>query len=222
MFTDVPDFSTINGSCKPAQVMDVIATLFKQFDVLIEKYECNKVLSLLDSYLIVSGAPNVNESHAVNILNLALGIIYAGRSVIVPELNLPVRVRVGISCGSIVAGVVSHEKPRYCIFGHTVNVAKQICGASHPGKILVTNSVRTTVTKHQSSLFVFRQHQPIECGSMKMLTHFLEKNEKLSVWEIVGIEKDPTQSIDGYKELSDTETDEVWEKVKANVTRKQQ
>ncbi|KAK6014101.1 hypothetical protein OSTOST_20549, partial [Ostertagia ostertagi] len=110
----------------------------------------------------------------------------------------------------------------YCIFGHTVNVAKQICGASQPGKILVTNSVRTTVTKHQSSLFVFRQHQPIECGSMKMLTHFLEKNEKLSVWEIVGIEKDPTQSIDGYKELSDTETDEVWEKVKANVTRKQQ
>ncbi|KAK6014103.1 heme NO binding associated [Ostertagia ostertagi] len=103
MFTDVPDFSTINGSCKPAQVMDIIATLFKQFDVLIEKYECNKVLSLLDSYLIVSGAPNVNTSHAVNILNLALGII-----ILLDEKD----VRVGISCGSIVAGVVSHEKPR--------------------------------------------------------------------------------------------------------------
>ncbi|KAK6051961.1 adenylate/guanylate cyclase catalytic domain protein, partial [Cooperia oncophora] len=157
MFTDVPDFVNINASCTPAQVMDVIAALFKQFDALVERFECNKVLSLLDSYLIVSGAPNINKHHAENMLNLSLGLIYAGRNVIVPELDLPIRVRVGISCGSIVAGVVSHEKPR-------------------------------TVAKNQNS-FQFRQHQPIECGSMKVLTHFLEKNEKLSVWEIAGVEK---------------------------------
>uniref|UniRef100_A0A0N4WIY8 guanylate cyclase n=1 Tax=Haemonchus placei TaxID=6290 RepID=A0A0N4WIY8_HAEPC len=209
MFTDVPDFPTINGSY-------IIAALFKQFDHLIEKFECTKVLSLLDSYLVVSGAPNVNKSHVENMLNLALGTIFAGRNVIVPELNLPVRVRVGISCGSIVAGVVSHEKPRYCIFGHTVNVARQVCAYSLPGKILVTNSVRTTVSRQQGSPFVFRQHQPIECGPLKMLTHFLEKNEKLSVWEIAGVEK-ATQSIDGYKELHCTESDDPWEKMRTNV-----
>ncbi|KAK5964970.1 Adenylate/guanylate cyclase catalytic domain protein, partial [Trichostrongylus colubriformis] len=131
-------------------------------------------------------------------------------------------VRVGISCGSIVAGVVSHEKPRYCIFGRTVNVAKQVCAYSQPGKILVTNSVRTTVTKHHNSQFIFRQYLPIECGTMKMLTHFLEKNEKLSVWEIAGVEKEPTQSIDGYKELNDTEHDAEWERAKATIVRKQQ
>nr|CDJ83578.1 Haem NO binding and Haem NO binding associated and Adenylyl cyclase class-3 4 guanylyl cyclase domain containing protein [Haemonchus contortus] len=171
MFTDVPDFPTINGSCHPAQ--------------------CTKVLSLLDSYLVVSGAPNVNKSHVENMLNLALGTIFAGRCVIVPELNLPVRVRVGISCGSVVAGVVSHEKPR-------------------------------TVSRQQGSQFVFRQHQPIECGPLKMLTHFLEKNEKLSIWEIAGVEKEATQSIDGYKELNSTESDDPWEKMRTNVARKLQ
>uniref|UniRef100_A0A7I5EBN4 guanylate cyclase n=1 Tax=Haemonchus contortus TaxID=6289 RepID=A0A7I5EBN4_HAECO len=191
MFTDVPDFPTINGSCHPAQVVDIIAALFKQFDYLIEKFECTKVLSLLDSYLVVSGAPNVNKSHVENMLNLALGTIFAGRSVIVPELNLPVRVRIGISCGSVVAGVVSHEKPR-------------------------------TVSRQQGSPFVFRQHQPIECGPLKMLTHFLEKNEKLSVWEIAGVEKEATQSIDGYKELNSTESDDPWEKMRTNVARKLQ
>lgn len=73
---------------------------------------------------------------------------------------------------------------------------------------------------------------------MKMLTHFLEKNEKLSVWEILGIEKgtllwpapahmcmlaalEPSRSIDGYKELHNIEGADVWEKARADVHRQQ-
>lgn len=221
MFTDIPDFVTINGSCKPVQVVEMIGELFKHFDRLIEKYECYKVLSLMDSYLVVSGAPNSNQLHAENMLNLAIGLVYSGRTVIAPVLELPIRVRVGISCGSVVAGVVSHEKPRYCVFGQTVNVAKHMCAFSHPGRILVSNTIRSAIAKHDKSSFVFLQNQPVECGSMKMLTHFLEKNEKLSVWEILGIEKEPSRSIDGYKELHNIEGADVWEKARADVHRQQ-
>ncbi|KAJ1357139.1 hypothetical protein KIN20_015202 [Parelaphostrongylus tenuis] len=112
MYTDIPDFYAITGCCKPAEVIDIFAILFKQFDRLIDKFECYKVLSLMDSYLIVSGAPKSNELHAENILNLAIGILFSGHQVIVPSINLPLRVRVGISSGSVVAGVVSHNKPR--------------------------------------------------------------------------------------------------------------
>ncbi|WKY06480.1 hypothetical protein Q1695_006573 [Nippostrongylus brasiliensis] len=222
LFSDIPDFLTISGTCKPSQVVDVITQLFKRFDHLIEKHSCYKVLSLMDSYMVVSGVPNSNQMHAENMLNLALGFIFSGRMVIVPELELPVRVRVGVSCGPVVAGVVSHEKPRYCVFGQTVSIAKQICAHSDPGKILISNSTRTTIAKHQRSSFVFQQHQPVECGTMKMLTHFVEKNEKLSMWEIADVEKEASQSIDGYKELHSTEGADVWEKARADVTRQQQ
>ncbi|VDL69926.1 unnamed protein product [Nippostrongylus brasiliensis] len=267
LFSDIPDFLTISGTCKPSQVIthlsseensvvDVITQLFKRFDHLIEKhsvtshrnlslsnsfrtyktvFQCYKVLSLMDSYMVVSGVPNSNQMHAENMLNLALGFIFSGRMVIVPELELPVRVRcstkllsfrsgvrVGVSCGPVVAGVVSHEKPRYCVFGQTVSIAKQICAHSDPGKILISNSTRTTIAKHQRSSFVFQQHQPVECGTMKMLTHFVEKNEKLSMWEIADVEKEASQSIDGYKELHSTEGADVWEKARADVTRQQQ
>ncbi|EYB86139.1 hypothetical protein Y032_0285g1364 [Ancylostoma ceylanicum] len=222
MFADVPDFVTISGNCKPAEVVDVVEQLFKQFDFLIHKHQCYKVLSLMDSYLVVSGAPNVNETHAENLLNLALGFVFTGRRVVVPGMNLPVRVRVGISCGPVVAGVVSQEKPRYCIFGQTVNIAKQIRSFSLPGRILLTNSVRATVSKNQKSQFIFTQYNVFEVGSTKVLTHFLEKNEKLSVWEICDIEKGPADSIDGYRELHNTEGAELWDSSRRAVLRQQQ
>ncbi|ETN68594.1 heme NO binding associated [Necator americanus] len=221
-----PDEGDTNLST--TDVIDVIAKLFKQFDRLIQKLQCYKVLSLMDSYLVVSGAPNPSDCHAENMLNLAIGFVFSGRSIVVPGMNLPVRVRVGISCGPIVAGVVSHEKPRYCIFGQTVNIAKEIRSLSLPGRILLSNVVKTTVSKNQKSFFKFQQHQTVEVGNIKMLTHFLEKNEKLSVWEISDIEKGfsfyvgPTDSIDGYKELHSAEGAELWESAKNVVLRKQQ
>ncbi|VDM64465.1 unnamed protein product [Angiostrongylus costaricensis] len=217
MVTDIPDFYTITGCCKPSKIIDIFATLFKQFDHLIDKHECYKVLSLMDSYLVVSGAPKSNELHAESILNLAIGVVFSGHQVIVPDTKYLLQVRVGISSGSIVAGVVSYNKPRYCVFGQTVNVAKQTCALSQPGKILVTNLARTMVEEHQRSAFVFEQHQFLEYGAMKIQTYILVKNERKSVWEIADAIKGADQSIDGYKELHNNEGAAIWEKTRIDV-----
>ncbi|KAE9419941.1 hypothetical protein Angca_002375, partial [Angiostrongylus cantonensis] len=210
MTTDIPDFYTITGCCKPSEV-----TVFHYF-------QCYKVLSLMDSYLVVSGAPKSNELHAESILNLAIGIVFSGQQVIVPGINVPMRVRVGVSSGSVVAGVVSYNKPRYCVFGQTVNVAKQTCALSQPGKILVTALVRTMVKKKQKNAFVFDQYQFLEYGAMKVQTYILVKNERKSVWEIADAIKGADQSIDGYKELHNNAGAAIWEKTRIDVLRKRQ
>lgn len=51
----------------------------------------------MDSYLVVSGAPNSNQLHAENMLNLAIGLVYSGRTVIAPVLELPIRVATFLS-----------------------------------------------------------------------------------------------------------------------------
>ncbi|KJH40875.1 hypothetical protein DICVIV_13162 [Dictyocaulus viviparus] len=203
----------------------------------------------MDSYLVVSGAPDSNELNTESILNLAIAFVFSGRHITVPGINLPLRsvlldrekftiygviegaastdeqtiiVRVGINSGSIVAGVVSHEKPRYCIFGQTVNVAKRTCAMSQPGKILVTNVVQTVVAMHQKDTFVFEKYQSLECGMMNIQTHILLKNAHLSVWEIADAIKGADESIDGYKELHKMEGATMWEKIRIDVARQRQ
>ncbi|PAV56305.1 hypothetical protein WR25_15723 [Diploscapter pachys] len=221
LFTDIPDFYTINANCAPHEIVGVVTDLFHRFDNIIAMHKGYKVLSLMDSYLIVGGVPNANQYHCEDTLNLALGLVYEARQVIVPNVQQSIRLRIGIHCGPVVVGIVSQKKPRFCVLGNTVNVAKAVTSASMPGKILVSNAVRTMVTKHLKSIFVFMSHGYIDTGISKVLTHFLEKNEKLSVWDIIGKEKSAEDSIDGYKELHSTDGAIEWEAAKTAAIRAQ-
>ncbi|CCD68037.1 Soluble guanylate cyclase gcy-37 [Caenorhabditis elegans] len=211
IFTDIPDFFTISVNCSPTEIITVVTDLFHRFDRIIEKHKGYKVLSLMDSYLIVGGVPNANQYHCEDSLNLALGLLFEAKQVVVPKLERSVRLRIGVHCGPVVAGIVSQQKPRFCVLGNTVNVTKSICSHSSPGKVLVSNAVRTMVTKHLKSIFVFNANGYLELQSGKVLTHFLEKNEKCSVWDIVDRDKATNDSIDGYRELHSDNGTEEWQ-----------
>uniref|UniRef100_A0A8R1DF08 Guanylate cyclase domain-containing protein n=1 Tax=Caenorhabditis japonica TaxID=281687 RepID=A0A8R1DF08_CAEJA len=219
IFTDIPDFFTISVNCTPKQIIEVVTDLFHRFDRIIEKHKGYKVLSLMDSYLIVGGVPNANQYHCEDSLNLALGLLFEARQVVVPKLEQRVRVRIGVHCGPVVAGIVSQQKPRFCVLGNTVNITKTICSHSLPGKALISNAVRAMVTKNLKSIFVFNPNGYIELPSGKILTHFLEKNEKSSVWDIVDRNKETNDSIDGYRELHSNDGDTEWHEATAAAYR---
>ncbi|CAI5448932.1 unnamed protein product [Caenorhabditis angaria] len=219
IFTDIPDFFTISVNCSPTQIIDVVTDLFHRFDRIIEKHKGYKVLSLMDSYLIVGGVPNANQYHCEDSLNLALGLLYEAKQVKVPKLEQFVRLRIGVHCGPVVAGIVSQQKPRFCVLGNTVNITKALCSQSQPGKALVSNAVRTMTTKHLKSIFVFTSNGYTDLPSGKVLTHFLDKNEKMSIYDIVEREKTSAESIDGYRELHSDDGHEEWNEATVSAYR---
>uniref|UniRef100_A0A7E4UWW8 guanylate cyclase n=1 Tax=Panagrellus redivivus TaxID=6233 RepID=A0A7E4UWW8_PANRE len=203
MFTDVPSFQFIVPHCKPKDVVHLLNHLFTKFDRLVTLHNVYKVETVGDSYMTVGGVPENNEQHCENICHVALGMIWEARTVIDPVSGEPLIVRAGIHSGPIVAGVVGAKMPRYCLFGDTVNTASRMESHSPTGRIHCSESAVASANRTGRFEFVCRGHVPIK-GKGDMLTYFLVRSFKKSVWEIIDQKRDENvNSIDGYAELAE-------------------
>ena len=94
--------------------------IFSKFDDLVDKYNVEKIKTIGDNYMIASGIPYENKRHAENIIDIAL------------EMNKEIskfnnlKLKIGISSGEVVAGVIGKRKFIYDLWGDTVNVASRM------------------------------------------------------------------------------------------------
>jgi class 3 adenylate cyclase len=101
-----------------------------------------KIKTIGDSYLCVSGVPDTNSHNPLNTVAAAIDIIKA-----IKELRLKGNensyfdIRIGIHTGPLVAGVVGEKKFAFDIWGDTVNTASRMEQNSEANKI---NISRTT------------------------------------------------------------------------------
>ncbi|DAZ98689.1 TPA: hypothetical protein N0F65_008815 [Lagenidium giganteum] len=84
LFSDIKGFTSIASQANPAQVVNILASLFCAFDKLTEKHGVFKMQTIGDAYVIVSGLPYVDMS-----LGPVMG---AGGSVTSPSRGASTRV----------------------------------------------------------------------------------------------------------------------------------
>ncbi|KAL7668412.1 hypothetical protein ACOME3_009114 [Neoechinorhynchus agilis] len=127
-FSDIVGFTTISALSHPIQVVDLLNDLYTMFDSIVMSYDCYKVETIGDAYMVVSGLPIRNgDNHAAQIAKMALDLLYhCGRFKIAHMPGIPLMLRIGIHSGPVVAGVVGLKMPRYCLFGDTVNTASRM------------------------------------------------------------------------------------------------
>jgi len=140
-FSDIVGFTSIAKASTPLQVVTLLNDMYTLFDGISANYDCYKVETIGDAYMVVSGLPIRNgDKHAGEICTVAMDLMSAiGTFKIRHQPNNQMKLRVGIHTGFVVAGVVGLKMPRYCLFGETVNVAAKMESGGAALRIHVSN-----------------------------------------------------------------------------------
>ncbi|EGD80961.1 guanylyl cyclase a-subunit [Salpingoeca rosetta] len=141
LFSDIVGFTKISSAVRPTQVMDMLNSLFLRFDQLCDKHGVYKVETIGDAYMVASGLPETTPDHAERLCRFAIDMLRASREVLSPVDGAPIRMRIGMHSGSVMAGVVGQTRPRYCLFGDAVAVAAQMESAGVPSCIQISASM---------------------------------------------------------------------------------
>lgn len=143
MFTDFVDFTKVAEYLSPEELVHEINFCFSAFDEIIGKYRIEKVKTIGDAYMCAGGIPQGYDGHPAEVVNAAIEIrdfMQALRIKREAKGEHCFKIRIGISTGPLVAGVVGIKKFAYDIWGDTVNLAARMESNGQPGKVNVSES----------------------------------------------------------------------------------
>ncbi|PAV63358.1 hypothetical protein WR25_24552 [Diploscapter pachys] len=171
MFASIPNFKDFWGQWDTSRKLECLRLLNEiicEFDKLLSKPKFSsieKIKTVASTYMAASG---LNESdiddceyiddynkNSITMSNRAANVAFRNASVLIEfalamsqildQLNRDsfqnFELRIGMSVGPLVAGVIGAQKPQYDIWGNTVNLASRMDTHGEPRKIHVTTDM---------------------------------------------------------------------------------
>lgn len=169
LFADLVGFTDFSSEATPAQLLEILNSIFSHFDRLSQNYGLEKIKTIGDAYMVVGGLPLYHPNHLNAIAKMALDM-QANLTEFNQQTGNNFLLRIGIHAGPVVAGVIGLSKFSYDLWGDTVNVASRMESNGVPGQIQVTAEVYERL-KDQFT-FALRGSIPIK-GKGEMTTYFL-------------------------------------------------
>lgn len=156
-FADLVGFTALTSEMPPQEVVTFLNGLFTRFDAAANDLGIEKIKTVGDAYMAVCGLPVPVANHAERMVRMAIRMVHITREHAM-EHNVPMKLRVGVNSGPVVAGVIGKSKYIYDLWGDTVNLASRMESGSIPDAVQVTRAVYERL-KNQ---FVFEPRGAIE------------------------------------------------------------
>ena len=141
VFADVQSFTTIAGSLEPRILVQLLDYYFGKFDAIMRKYGLEKIKTIGDAYMFVSGLDSDDNANALKAVKAGMEMLTAiedSKESMTKQFGNHFQFRIGMHTGKTVSGVVGTIKYAFDIWGDSVNVASRMEQMSEPGKINIS------------------------------------------------------------------------------------
>lgn len=165
VFADIVGFTEISARTPPGELVGRLNEVFSLIDILVEKYDLEKIKTIGDAYMVVAGIPQARPDDLSRIIRFAreiLEMVHASNAL---------QLRIGIDVGEATAGVIGTKKFIFDLWGDTVNTASRMESHGEPGKIHVTERVASQLGDEFKKT---ERGKMLVKGKGEMTTYFVE------------------------------------------------
>ncbi|CAB9526088.1 Receptor-type guanylate cyclase gcy [Seminavis robusta] len=179
-FADLAGFTKWSSARPPAEVFELLETLYKAFDGVARRRAVFKVETIGDCYVAATGIPDPQQYHASIMVRFATDCM-AQMKTLTTELaeslgpdTTALQMRVGMHSGPVTGGVLRGSKSRFQLFGDSMNTASRMESNGVPGRIHVSQSTADLlVAQGKSEWLTPREDKIVAKGKGEMQTYFV-------------------------------------------------
>ncbi len=155
MFTDFVGFTKISQEISATMLIEELNDIFSEFDRITESHASERIKTIGDAYMCVSGLERSAQSPQRNLISIALRMIafLENRN---QQNELEWHLRLGIASGDSVAGIVGQTKYLFDLFGDAVNTAARMESYSEPQSINIDQKTYLALANAPDLTFIKR------------------------------------------------------------------
>ncbi len=150
-FSDIVGFTTLASQMSATDLVNGLNRIFSEFDRLAVLHGLEKIKTIGDAYMAVCGVPVRHDDHAQRVAHFALDVLALMNTITIGPQNIPVKIRIGLHTGSVVAGVIGTQKFAYDLWGDAVNIASRMESSGEAGRVHVSEALAIELKKNTES-----------------------------------------------------------------------
>ncbi|MDB6039542.1 MAG: Adenylate/guanylate cyclase [Verrucomicrobiales bacterium] len=139
LVADLIGFTALASHIDPEQIVNLLNEVFTAFDVLTEDRGLEKIKTIGDAYMVGGGLLLPRADHVESITELALDMQEEIEK-INQRYDTSIRIRIGISTGPVIAGVIGRKRFAFDLWGEAVSTAFHLGSAGDTGSIQIAES----------------------------------------------------------------------------------
>lgn len=180
LYADISGFTAWASKRSPQEVITRLGQIYTQLDQICHKLKLYKVHTIGDCYVSMSATSNSPKRDAG--LEAYKMVCFAVEMTAVLEADEELKMRVGVHTGEVVAGITGSKVVRYDIYGKDVLVANKMESNGQPGKINVSEQVKSLLEATHPDEFSFEAHKTVDIAEVgvSVQCYLLSKNDEKS------------------------------------------